>query len=123
MVSAPVGYWKTEDQRLEKHPDRRVQQAVSLVFRKFGELGTVRQTLLWFLEHGLQLPTHIQNGELAWKRPSYRSLYRMLTSPVYGGAYAYGKTEQLLRYENGEPRHHCRRKPREQWLALIPNNH
>lgn len=123
VVSAPVGYWKTEDQRLEKHPDRRVQQAVSLVFRKFGELGTVRQTLLWFLEHGLQLPTHIQNGELAWKRPSYRSLYRMLTSPVYGGAYAYGKTEQLLRYENGEPRHHCRRKPREQWLALIPNNH
>ena len=123
VVSAPVGYWKTEDQRLEKHPDLRVQQAVSLVFRKFGELGTVRQTLLWFLEHGLQLPTHIQNGELAWKRPSYRSLYRMLTSPVYGGAYAYGKTEQLLRYENGEPRHHCRRKPREQWLALIPNNH
>src|SRR6478672_9253375 len=52
-----------EWQRLEKHPDRRVQQAVSLVFRKFGELGTVRQTLLWFLEHGLQLPTHIQNGE------------------------------------------------------------
>jgi len=69
VVSAPVGYWKTEDQRLEKHPDRRVQQAVSLVFRKFGELGTVRQTLLWFLEYGLQLPTHIQNGELAWKRP------------------------------------------------------
>jgi DNA invertase Pin-like site-specific DNA recombinase len=23
VVSAPVGYWKTEDQRLEKHPDRR----------------------------------------------------------------------------------------------------
>jgi DNA invertase Pin-like site-specific DNA recombinase len=39
VVSAPVSYWKTEDQRLEKHPDRRVQQAVSLVFRKFGELG------------------------------------------------------------------------------------
>ena len=69
VVSAPVNYWKTRDQRLEKHPDRRVQQAVSLVFRKFGELGTVRQTLLWFLEYGLQLPTHIQNGELAWKRP------------------------------------------------------
>ena len=69
VVSAPVDYWETEDQRLEKHPDRRVQQAVSLVFRKFGELGTVRQTLLWFLEYGLQLPTHIQNGELARKRP------------------------------------------------------
>ena len=114
---------KTEDQRLEKHPDRRVQEAVALVFRKFQELGTVRQTLLWFLEHGLQLPTHTPRGELAWKRPSYRSLYQMITNPVYGGAYAYGKTEQLLRYEKGEPRHICRRKPREQWLALIPNAH
>jgi hypothetical protein len=47
----------------------------------------------------------------------------MLTSPVYGGAYAYGKTEQLLRYENGESRRACRRKPRDQWLALIPNAH
>jgi DNA invertase Pin-like site-specific DNA recombinase len=123
VVSAPAGYWKTEDQRMEKHPDRRVQQAVSLLFRKFAELGTVRQTLLWFLEHGLELPTYTPSGAIAWKRPAYRGLYRMLTNPVYGGAYAYGKTEQLVRYENGEPRHVCRRKPREQWLALIPNNH
>jgi hypothetical protein len=42
---------------------------------------------------------------------------------VYGGAYAYRKTELLLRYEKGEPRPVCRRKPREQWLALIPNAH
>jgi len=47
----------------------------------------------------------------------------MLTHPIYGGAYAYGKTEQVLRYEKGEARHGCRRKPRDQWLALIPNAH
>jgi DNA invertase Pin-like site-specific DNA recombinase len=123
VVSAPVGYVKTEDQRLEKNPDQRVQEAVALVFRKFQELGTVRQTLLWFLEQGLYLPTHTPRGELVWKRPAYRSLYRMLTHPIYGGAYAYGKTEQILRYEKGEPRHVCRRKPREQWLALIPGVH
>src|ERR1700755_252098 len=55
--AAPVWYIKTEDQRLEKDPDLRVQQAILLVFRKFVELGTVRQTLMWFLEHGLQVPT------------------------------------------------------------------
>ena len=47
----------------------------------------------------------------------------MLTHPVYAGTYTYGKTEQLLRYENGEARQYWRRKPRHQWLALIPNAH
>ena len=46
VVAAPAGYVKTEDQRLEKNPDRRVQQAVGRVFREFQELGSVRQTLL-----------------------------------------------------------------------------
>jgi len=123
LQAAPVGYIKTEDQRLEKDPDRRVQEAILLVFRKFLELGTVRQTLLWFLEHGLQVPTRNACGETFWKRPVYRSMYRMLTSPIYGGAYTYGKTEQLVRYDGGTPRYVCRRKPREQWLALIPGSH
>jgi DNA invertase Pin-like site-specific DNA recombinase len=123
LITAPVGYIKTEEQRLEKNPDRRVQEAISLVFRKFRELGTVRQTLLWFLEHELELPSQTARGELFWRRPSYRSVYRLITSPVYGGAYAYGKTEHLLRYEGGVPRHRARRKPREEWLALIPHAH
>jgi DNA invertase Pin-like site-specific DNA recombinase len=38
IVSAPVGYIRSEDQRLEKDPDLRVQQAILLVFRKFSEL-------------------------------------------------------------------------------------
>jgi hypothetical protein len=88
---------KTEDQRLEKNPDRRVQQAVALVFRQFAALGTVRQTLWWFLEHGLELPAHTPRGTTHWRRPSYRAVHRMLTSPAYGGAYAYGKTEQRVR--------------------------
>src|SRR6201987_2032977 len=123
IITAPVGYVKTEEQRLETNPDRRVQEAVLLLFRKFRELGTVRQTLLWFLEHELQLPTQTPRGVLFWRRPSYRSVYRLITSPVYGGAYAYGKTEHVLSYEGGEPRHRSRKKPREQWLALIPNSH
>lgn len=123
IVSAPIGYIKSEDQRLEKDPDLRVQQAILLVFRKFTELGTVRQTLMWFLEHGLEVPTRTPRGETRWKRPVYRSMHRMLTSPVYGGAYAYGKTEHLTGYDGGRPRHVCRRKPRDQWLALIPGAH
>jgi Recombinase len=56
--------------------------------------------------------------------PSGSDLFlAQLTNPVYGGAYAYGKTEHTMRYENGEPHRGIRRKPREQWLALLPNSH
>ena len=123
IVAAPAGYLKTEDQHLEKDPDLRVQQAVRLVFDKFRELGSVRQVLMWFLGHDLELPVHTASGETGWKRPSYHTVHRMLSNPVYGDAYAYGKTEQRLDYEEGKPRCSIRRRPREQWLALIPNTH
>ncbi len=41
IVASPAGYVKSEEQRLEKDPDRRVQEGVLLVFRKFLELGSM----------------------------------------------------------------------------------
>jgi DNA invertase Pin-like site-specific DNA recombinase len=123
VVIAPVGFLKTADQRLEKDPDRRVQEAIFLVFRKFREVGSVRQTLMWFLEEGLQLPARKPDGVIVWKRPIYGTLWRILTNPIYGGAYAYGKTEAVTAYKNGQARRACRRKSPEQWLALIPEAH
>ncbi len=42
VVSAPVGFVKAGD-RYEKDPDRRVQEAIGLVFDKVLELGGARQ--------------------------------------------------------------------------------
>ncbi len=123
VVAAPAGYIKTEDQRLEKDPNRQIQEAVHLVFAKFMELGTARQVLLWLLEHGLQLPVVNARGEVHWMRPAYSTVHQILSNPVYAGAYAYGKTEQTVHYENGEPRRSARRKEKERWWALIPNAH
>lgn len=122
LIVSPVGYFKGE-QRLEKDPDRRVQEAVQLVFHKLLELGSVRQTLLWFNEHGLELPVINAREEVRWRRASYGMVYSMLTNPAYGGAYAYGKTEQVTHYDDGQPHQSIRRKPREQWLSLIPGAH
>ena len=79
--------------------------------------------MLWFLEHGLEVPVNSPHDEVHWKRPSYGMLYSMLTNPAYGGAYAYGKTEQLIQYQGNEPRQSVRRKPRERWLSFIPGAH
>jgi DNA invertase Pin-like site-specific DNA recombinase len=84
IVAAPVGYVKGE-QRLEKDPDRRVREAIELVFSKFAELASVRQTLSWFLEHGLMLPVQTQDAESCWKSPSYSMLYTHPHAPCLRG--------------------------------------
>ena len=50
-------------------------------------------------------------------------VYNILTNPVYGGTYAYGKTASELRYDGPISCKSIRRKPRAEWLSLRPGSH
>lgn len=68
-----VGYVKVDGNHIEKNPDTRVQAALALVFRKFAEIGSIRQLLIWLSENGIELPATVcADGRLvAWKAPVY----------------------------------------------------
>ena len=127
-LTVAVGYVKTEDGRLEKDPDRRVQDGISLVFRKFTELQSVRQVLLWFRQENVLVPAIVQGRgkrPIEWKAPVYHTLHHILTNPVYAGSYAYGRRGTRVSIEGGR-KHVTRdnlRRNWNDWEVLIHDHH
>jgi DNA invertase Pin-like site-specific DNA recombinase len=123
----PVGFRWTQDGKIEIDPDRRIQQAIELVFRKNSELGSARQVLLWFRDERVSLPsfTFDKFGEkTAWKLPVYHSILAVLSNPVYAGAYAFGKTEARTKVIGGRAhKTEGHKKAREEWMVLIRDHH
>jgi hypothetical protein len=103
-TTVAVGYVRTDDDRLEKDPDRRVQESIILVFRKFRDFGSIRQVLLWLRQEQIELPAityGVEGRQLIWKLPGYNTVHKTLTNPIYAGAYAHGRTESRTRIEAG----------------------
>jgi hypothetical protein len=122
-----VGYLKAPNDRIEKDPDRRVQEAIALVFGKFDELQTVRQVHLWMRQKRLPLPAVIYGDggrQITWKLPVYNTMHHMLTNPVYAGAYVFGRTGSRTTIEAGRKRSvRGFRKERAAWEVLILDHH
>ncbi len=128
MWELPVGFVRTEEHRVEKIADRQVQSALHGVVAKFRELGSARQTMLWYRDQQILLPEVVPGTagqQVQWRIPSDGRIRQILKNPCYAGALAYGRTEAKTITEDGRARKSSTRhhKPREQWKVLITDNH
>src|SRR5262245_37298941 len=127
FLTVAVGYLKTAHDRIEKDPDRRIQEAITLVFTRFAELQTVRQVHLWMRQQRLPLPATDYGPEgrkVIWKLPVYHTLHHLLTNPIYAGAYVFGRTSSRVTIEGGRKRIvRGFRKDRDAWDVLIRDHH
>jgi DNA invertase Pin-like site-specific DNA recombinase len=123
----PAGYVRTKENRIEMAADRQVQQAIYGVFRKFRELGSVRQTLLWYVQEQIPLPRTRQGSrgqEVTWEIPCYKRVLAILTNPAYAGAFVHGRTytRTVMRTDRAhKTRGH--RRPQDKWGVLIRDHH
>jgi DNA invertase Pin-like site-specific DNA recombinase len=128
VIALPAGYVRTEEGRVEKHPDQRVRHAISLVFDKFAELGSAHQSVLWFRQQEIALPAHdhdpARGHRVRWRFPRFNAVVRILRNPVYAGAYAFGRTVKRTTVVDGVPRSvRAPRPSRDEWTTLIHDHH
>jgi DNA invertase Pin-like site-specific DNA recombinase len=123
----PPGYCWDELGRVEKDPDDRVRDAIELVFRKFRELGSVRQVLLWATQSEIELPVLRQGSRgarIEWQLPGYHNVLEFLRHPIYAGAYVFGRRGDRTRIVDGRARKTSgQRKPIEKWNVLLREHH
>jgi DNA invertase Pin-like site-specific DNA recombinase len=122
----PVGLvWGEEEGEILLDGDEAIRGAIRTIFDRFIELGSVRQVWLWMRRESIQFPLRRwERDELQWVTPTYHQIHSVLESPVYAGAYAFGKTRRE-RYvdEHGNTRQRMRRLPQAEWGVLIWEHH
>ena len=127
MWEVPVGFVRTRDERVEKSADRQIQSAMQSVFQKFRELGSARQTMLYFRDEQIALPEVVRGTagqEVVWRLPTDSRIRQILRNPQYAGAFAYGRTG-TPRVRPGEQTGTTRRQKRlpEEWTVCLHDHH
>ena len=126
-TTVAIGYVRSEGDRIELDADLRIREAIAAVFTRFAVAGSVRQVLLWFRQERIELPAAVYDEgrrTVVWKLPVYNTVLKILTNPVYAGAYAFGRTETRVRIESGRKRVvRGHRRAQENWQVLIQEHH
>ena len=121
----PVGFVLDAMGKVVLHPDQRLSDAIKLVFVKFRERWSIRQTFQWFRDHDVELPVNpIQGTRLVWKVPTQSLVRDLLCNPFYAGAYVWGRRPVTTVLAEGrlEKRQGAARRA-EDCRVFIPEHH
>ena len=126
-IMLPPGFCWDELGHIEIDPDERIANAIRLVLRKFRELGSARQVLLWAQDAAVQLPVVHQcasGRRIRWQAAQYHTVLEFLRHPVYAGAYVFGRTGQRTQVVGGRARKtNGHNKPMAAWNVLLKDHH
>jgi len=126
-ISVPIGYIWHREIGLGLDPDRRIQEAIRLIFSRFRELGSARQVLLSMTKDQIHFPCPSDGKKLVafeWLPIRYRNVISVLKNPFYAGAYAYGKSEQRTAVVDGRlGKTYNHGKPLEACEVLLKDHH
>ncbi|MFQ5923721.1 MAG: recombinase family protein [Anaerolineales bacterium] len=98
------GYVRDAMGAVVKDPDKRVRDAMGVVFKKFRESWSIRQTFKWFHDEGVELPVNKSVGgrmQLVWQLPTQSFIRDVVQSAFYLWAYVYGRRPVEVGYEGG----------------------
>ena len=125
-IVAP-GYQCDGGERIVKDPDLRIQTAIELVFTKYRETWSARQTHLWFITNQVSLPVNRRgNGKntIEWQVPTLTFIGSILKNPIYAGAYVYGrKPTQIVVSEGRIVKRAATALPPEECRVFIRDHH
>jgi excisionase family DNA binding protein len=126
-IGVPIGFIWHREVGLGLDPDRRIQEAIHLIFSRFRELGSARQVLLSMTKDQVHFPRPSDGKKLVnfeWLPIRYRNVISVLKNPFYAGAYAYGKSEQRTALVDGRLRKtYGHGKPLEACEVLLKDHH
>jgi DNA invertase Pin-like site-specific DNA recombinase len=126
-LCVPIGYVWHREYGLTLDPDLRLQEVVRLVFARFRQLASARQTHLSLAAEQVNFPRPSDGKKLVsfdWTPIRYRNVICLLKNPFYAGAYIYGKTEKRTTLVDGRPRRTYKHgRPFDQWEVVLKDHH
>ena len=125
-VPLPVGLVCDDDGNVVIDPDEEVAAAISDVFAAFTQTGSAYGVAGVFA--GRRFPRRayggVWAGQLRWGRLTHARAAGILRTPVYAGAYVFGRrrSRQVVN-PDGSVRSAVTLVPRDQWEVLIRDHH